>query len=130
MNLIIIGPQASGKGTQAEFIAEKLGIPHISTGDVFRQEVSSGSELSKILKSHMDKGELVPKEIITVDDKKVSVLLDVHEDDIHGLVKLNDYLFASGSKDGSVKIWDSFLDIALLVIFHHILGLKIGINFG
>jgi len=63
MNVIIIGPQASGKGTQSEFIAEKLGIPHISTGELFRQEVRRGSSLGELIKPYLERGELVPQDL-------------------------------------------------------------------
>lgn len=64
MNYIIIGPQASGKGTQANLLAEKLRIKHISTGDILRAEKKSGSKLGNKLKAYMEKGLLVPDKII------------------------------------------------------------------
>ncbi|MBC8500709.1 MAG: adenylate kinase [Nanoarchaeota archaeon] len=63
MRLIIFGQQASGKGTQAEKITEHYGIPHISTGDIFRENISKGTELGKLAKEILDRGELVPDEI-------------------------------------------------------------------
>lgn len=63
MNVIIIGPQASGKGTQAEFIAKKIGVPHISTGQLFRNEVRSGSSLGELIKPYLDRGDLVPRDL-------------------------------------------------------------------
>jgi len=63
MRLIIFGPQASGKGTQAEKITEHYGIPHISTGDIFRENIRNGTELGKLAKEILDRGELVPDEI-------------------------------------------------------------------
>ena len=64
MNLIILGPQGSGKGTQAKLIAQKYGLTHISTGDLFRQEIASGSDFGKALKEIIDKGDLVPDELL------------------------------------------------------------------
>ncbi len=64
MKLLIIGPQASGKGTQADLIAKRLNIPHLSSGDMLREEKRSGSELGKKIASIIDKGELVPDELI------------------------------------------------------------------
>ncbi|SEU01317.1 adenylate kinase [Salinibacillus kushneri] len=63
MNLILMGLPGAGKGTQAEKIVEKYGIPHISTGDMFRSAIKEGTELGKKAKSFMDKGELVPDEV-------------------------------------------------------------------
>ncbi|WP_026702378.1 adenylate kinase [Salibacterium aidingense] len=63
MNLILMGLPGAGKGTQAENIVEKYGIPHISTGDMFRAAIKEESELGKKAKSYMDAGELVPDEV-------------------------------------------------------------------
>lgn len=63
MNLIIFGPQASGKGTQAEKIASNYQIIHISTGDIFRNNISKGTELGRIAKEIINKGNLVPDDI-------------------------------------------------------------------
>lgn len=63
MNLIIFGPQASGKGTQAVRIAKHFGIQHISTGDIFRENISKGTELGKIAAELINKGDFVPDEI-------------------------------------------------------------------
>lgn len=63
-NLLIIGPPGSGKGTQGERIIAKYGIPSISTGDIFRKNISEGTELGKKAKSYMDKGELVPDSVV------------------------------------------------------------------
>ena len=62
-NLILMGAPGSGKGTQAKILQEKLGIPQLSTGDMFRQEVASGSDLGKQIKSLIDKGSFVPDEM-------------------------------------------------------------------
>ncbi|MBM3714131.1 MAG: adenylate kinase [Actinobacteria bacterium] len=61
--LLIVGPQGSGKGTQGVRIAEALGIPVVSTGDVFRQNVSEGTDLGLEVKSIIDAGDLVPDEL-------------------------------------------------------------------
>lgn len=57
------GPPCAGKGTQAANIKEYYGIPHISTGDMFRAAIKEGTELGKLAKSYMDKGALVPDEV-------------------------------------------------------------------
>ena len=64
MNLIMLGAPGAGKGTQAEKIAEKYSIPTISTGEILRNAISTGTELGKSAKSYMDAGQLVPNEIV------------------------------------------------------------------
>src|SRR5919199_705264 len=64
MRIILLGPQGAGKGTQAQRIAEKVGAKHISTGDIVRAEITSGSELGRQVQDYNDRGELVPDEII------------------------------------------------------------------
>ncbi|MBS4197884.1 adenylate kinase [Lederbergia citri] len=63
MNLVLMGLPGAGKGTQADKIVEKYGVPHISTGDMFRAAMKEGTELGLKAKSFMDKGELVPDEV-------------------------------------------------------------------
>lgn len=76
MNIIMLGAPGSGKGTQAERISKKYGIPHISTGDIFRENIKNGTELGKKAKGYMDRGELVP------DDFVCDLVIDrIHQDD-------------------------------------------------
>ncbi|GAC56408.1 adenylate kinase [Gordonia hirsuta DSM 44140 = NBRC 16056] len=63
MRLIIVGPPGAGKGTQAELLSESLGIPHISTGDLFRANISQGTPIGLEAKKYLDAGDLVPPEI-------------------------------------------------------------------
>ena len=62
-NIILFGPQGSGKGTQADILCEKFGIVHISTGDTFRQEIAKGTELGKKAEKIINDGNLMPDEI-------------------------------------------------------------------
>lgn len=76
MKIIMLGAPGAGKGTQAKMIAEKYGIPHVSTGDIFRANIKNGTELGKEAKQYMDQGKLVPDELT------VKILLDrVAQDD-------------------------------------------------
>ena len=70
MKIIMLGAPGAGKGTQAQMIADKFNIPHISTGDIFRANIKNGTELGKKAKEFMDKGQLVPDELT------VQLLLD------------------------------------------------------
>ena len=63
MNLILLGAPGAGKGTQATKIAERYGLVPISTGDIFRANIKNGTEIGKLAKSYIDKGELVPDEV-------------------------------------------------------------------
>lgn len=63
MRIILLGPPGAGKGTQAAMLVEKLHIPHISTGDMFRQAIKEGTPLGKKAKEFMDAGQLVPDEV-------------------------------------------------------------------
>ena len=62
--LVILGKQGAGKGTQAERLARQYAVPRISTGDMFRLDVKSGSEAGKIAKRYMDAGDLVPDDVV------------------------------------------------------------------
>ena len=63
MRVLIVGPQGAGKGTQAALLCHNLKIPHISTGDIFRANVTAGTELGVLAKKYMDAGDLVPDEV-------------------------------------------------------------------
>ncbi len=84
MKIIMLGAPGAGKGTQAKQIAAKYGIPHISTGDIFRANIKEGTELGKKAKEYMDQGALVPDELtcdlvmdrIQKDDAKNGFVLD------------------------------------------------------
>ncbi|WP_156722940.1 adenylate kinase [Streptomyces apocyni] len=69
MRIVLVGPPGAGKGTQAAYLAKNLAIPHISTGDLFRANISQGTELGRRAKTIMDAGQLVPDEV-TIDMAK------------------------------------------------------------
>lgn len=63
LNLVLFGPPGAGKGTQSQKIVQKYNLVHLSTGDIFRDNIKTGTELGNLAKSYMDKGELVPDEV-------------------------------------------------------------------
>ena len=84
MRLVLLGPPGAGKGTQAAILSEKLGVPHISTGDLFRANIGEGTPLGVEAKSYIDAGKLVPTDVtarmvedrLNQDDAKDGFLLD------------------------------------------------------
>lgn len=82
MRLVLLGPPGAGKGTQASAIVKKYNIPHISTGDIFRSNIKEGTELGMKAKEYMDKGLLVPDEVV------VSIVKDrlTHDDCANGFL--------------------------------------------
>jgi adenylate kinase len=84
VRVVLVGPPGAGKGTQAQFIASHLAIPKVSTGDIFRYNVSTGTELGRQAKAFMDRGDLVPDAVtiamvesrLAEDDAKSGFLLD------------------------------------------------------
>lgn len=106
MKIIMLGAPGAGKGTQAKMIAEKYGIPHISTGDIFRANIKNGTELGKKAKSYMDQGQLVPDELtldlimdrFKEDDCKNGYVLDGFPRTIPQAEALDAALKANGEK--------------------------------
>ncbi|HUR51158.1 MAG TPA: adenylate kinase [Mycobacteriales bacterium] len=106
MRLVLVGPPGAGKGTQAQFIAQHLGVPQISTGDIFRSQVSQGTPLGLEAKAYMDRGDLVPDDVtinmvrerLGDEDAKEGFLLDGFPRTVPQAQILDDLLAESGVK--------------------------------
>jgi len=104
VNLIFLGPPGAGKGTQATKLKQKYNVPHISTGDIFRENIKKGTELGKKAKEYMDKGELVPDSLVIEivearlleDDCKNGFVLDGFPRTVHQARILAGFFEASG----------------------------------
>lgn len=113
MRMILLGPPGAGKGTQAKLISEKCSIPHISTGDIFRKNISERTPLGTKAKEYMDKGQLVPDELtidlvndrLTYEDCKNGFLLDGFPRTVKQAEALEKFLQGNGKN----------LDTALLI---------------
>ncbi len=100
MIIILLGPPGAGKGTQAAKISEYLSIPHIATGDIFRDAIKQGTELGRRAKEYLEKGELVPDEIvnaivrerISMDDCRNGFILDGYPRTLNQARALDDML--------------------------------------
>ncbi|NBH61664.1 adenylate kinase [Anaerotruncus sp. 80] len=106
LRTVLLGPPGAGKGTQAVKIVEKYNIPHISTGDIFRENIKNGTELGKKAQEYMNKGELVPDELVIdlatdrllADDCRNGFLLDGFPRTVYQAEKLDEFLEAHGQK--------------------------------
>ena len=114
MRAVLVGPPGAGKGTQAQFIASHLAIPKISTGDIFRSNVTTGTALGRQAKDYMDRGDLVPDQVtiamvtsrIQEEDAQAGFLLDGFPRNVPQAETLKKLL--SG--------WDTRLDIVLELV--------------
>jgi adenylate kinase len=117
MRVVLVGPPGAGKGTQAQFIASHLAIPKISTGDIFRDNVSSGTDLGRRAKSFMDRGDLVPDELtiamvatrLLEEDAQAGFLLDGFPRNVPQAETLKKMLAE----------WETRLDIVLELVVDH-----------
>ena len=106
MNIIMLGAPGTGKGTIAGILSENLGIPQISTGDIFRKNIKEGTELGKLADSYISKGQLVPDEVtvkivedrLNQPDAKNGVIIDGFPRTIVQADKLKEILKAKGEK--------------------------------
>ncbi|HYJ77587.1 MAG TPA: adenylate kinase [Actinomycetes bacterium] len=105
MRLVLVGPPGAGKGTQAQFIASHFAVPKISTGDIFRANVSEGTDLGLEAKKYMDAGDLVPDEVtigmvtdrLTHEDATEGFLLDGFPRTVHQAEVLDELLAAKAA---------------------------------
>ena len=115
LRTVLLGPPGAGKGTQAAKIVDKYGIPHISTGDIFRENIKKGTELGKKAQEYMNRGELVPDDLVIEiattrlleDDCRNGFLLDGFPRTVHQAEKLDEFLAAHGGQ------LDKVIDIAV-----------------
>ena len=106
MNIIMLGAPGTGKGTTASILSEKLEIPQISTGDIFRANIKEGTELGKLAESYISKGQLVPDEVtikivedrLEQPDTKNGVILDGFPRTVIQAEKLKEILAKKGEK--------------------------------
>lgn len=113
MRIIIMGPPGVGKGTAASFIAKQYNIPHISTGDIFRNLFKDQTDIGKIAKGYLDRGELVPDDITNLivynrlleSDAKNGFLLDGFPRNVNQAKKLDEYM-----QEGNLSI-DAILNL-------------------
>ena len=104
MDVILFGPPGAGKGTQASAVCDTLGIPHVSTGDIFRRHLREGTELGLLAKSYMSRGELVPDETVvaivatrlSAPDAQGGVLFDGFPRTVNQAVLLGEWLQKNG----------------------------------
>jgi len=114
VRVVLVGPPGAGKGTQAQFLASHLSIPKISTGDIFRDNVSHGTKLGQQAQSYMERGDLVPDEVtiamvtdrLADDDTQAGFLLDGFPRNLPQAETLKKMLAS----------WDTKLDVVLELV--------------
>lgn len=110
--IVLLGPPGVGKGTQAERISERYGIPHISTGDIFRANMRQGTPLGNMAKEYMEKGLLVPDDVtcgmvwdrLAEEDCKAGYLLDGFPRTVYQAEQLDGHLKETGTDPQDIKV--------------------------
>lgn len=110
--IVLLGPPGVGKGTQAERISDKYGIPHISTGDIFRANMKQGTQLGNLAKEYMEKGLLVPDDVtcgmvwdrLAEEDCKAGYLLDGFPRTVYQAEQLDAHLKAIGQDPQDITV--------------------------
>ena len=129
MNIILLGPPGAGKGTQAARIIEKYNVPHISTGDIFRENIKEGTPLGQKAQEYMNKGELVPDSLVieiatdrlTKDDCKEGFLLDGFPRTVEQAEALDKFLADAGKKVDHVLD----MDVAPEILMERLTGRRV-----
>lgn len=137
MKIILLGPPGAGKGTQAKVLAKRLGLAHISTGDLLRQNVSSGTELGKEAQGYMNQGLLVPDELVTKmlsarfdrPDVKNGFILDGFPRTIKQAESLDSMLRDKNSEIDMAVYLDSSAKVIIQRLCGRLVCSKCGLNF-
>ena len=106
MDVILFGPPGAGKGTQATSVSDRLSVPHVSTGDIFRRHLKEGTELGQLARTFIDLGQLVPDEVVvnivasrlTENDANEGALFDGFPRTVRQAELLNEWLQSNGRK--------------------------------
>jgi len=137
MYLVLLGPPGAGKGTQAKRLAEKLGLPHISTGDILRQNVKLDTDLGRQAKGIMEKGLLVPDDLVAKmldqrfnnPDIKKGFILDGYPRTLPQALSLDEILAAKGLSVDLVVYLDSSDQVIIKRLTGRLVCSKCGANF-
>lgn len=137
MQMILLGPPGAGKGTQAKTLAQKLGLPHISTGDILRQNVSNGTDLGRQAEGFMNKGALVPDELVNqmLDERlgradiKDGFILDGYPRNLNQAKSLDTILNQKGSQIDIVIYLDTSEPVVIQRLSGRLVCRECGANF-